>query len=48
VQRVDHTYAVEDYVKIGSDTKSLVLAQAVRYHIEYRVILNGVKTVVFK
>ena len=48
VQRVDHTHSVEDYVKIGSDTESLVLARAVSYHIEHRLILNGKKTVVFK
>jgi len=48
VARVDHTYTAEDYVKIGSDIESVVLARAVRYHAEHRVLLNGVKTVVFK
>jgi formyltetrahydrofolate deformylase len=48
VERVDHTHTVEDYIQIGSDTESLVLARAVRYHIEHRVLLNGRKTVVFK
>jgi formyltetrahydrofolate deformylase len=48
VERVDHTHSVEDYVKIGADIESLVLARAVRYHVEHRVILNSVKTVVFK
>ena len=40
VARVDHTYSAEDYVKIGSDIESVVLARAVRYHAEHRVLLN--------
>ena len=48
VARVDHTYSAEDYVKIGSDIESVVLARAVRYHTEHRVLLNLAKTVVFK
>ena len=48
VASVDHTYSAEDYVKIGSDIESVVLARAVRYHAEHRVLLNGMKTVVFK
>ena len=48
VARVDHTYSAEDYVRIGSDIESVVLARAVRYHTEHRVLLNGMKTVVFQ
>jgi formyltetrahydrofolate deformylase len=48
VERVDHTHSVEEYVKIGADTESLVLSRAVRYHVEHRVIMNGSKTVVFR
>lgn len=48
VERVDHTHSVEDYIKIGADTESVVLSRALRYHIERRVLLNGIKTVVFK
>ncbi len=48
VARVDHTYSAEDYVRIGADIESVVLARAVRYHTEHRVLLNGMKTVVFK
>ena len=48
VARVDHTYSAEDYVRIGSDIESVVLARAVRYHAEHRVLLNGMKTVVFQ
>jgi formyltetrahydrofolate deformylase len=48
VASVDHTYSAEDYVRIGADVESVVLARAVRQHIEHRVLLNGMKTVVFK
>ncbi len=48
VERVDHTHAPEDLVAMGSDLENVVLARAVRYHIESRVLLNGQKTVVFR
>ncbi|MFN3077398.1 MAG: formyltetrahydrofolate deformylase [Alphaproteobacteria bacterium] len=48
VERVDHTHGPEDLVAIGSDLESVVLARAVRYHVEHRVLLNGQKTVVFR
>ena len=48
VIRVDHTYDPEHLVSAGSDIENLVLARAVQYHIEHRVLLNGSKTVVFK
>jgi formyltetrahydrofolate deformylase len=48
VERVDHTHAVSDMVAIGRDLENVVLARAVRYHAERRVLINGGKTVVFK
>ncbi|MGH8821436.1 MAG: formyltransferase family protein, partial [Rhodoferax sp.] len=48
VARVDHSKAVEDLVAMGRDTESQVLARAVKWHSERRVLLNGHKTVVFK
>ncbi|QHE88339.1 formyltetrahydrofolate deformylase [Hydrogenophaga sp. BPS33] len=48
VARVDHTDAVEDLTARGRDTESQVLARAVKWHGEHRVLLNGHKTVVFK
>ncbi|WP_372662255.1 formyltetrahydrofolate deformylase [Hydrogenophaga sp.] len=48
VARVDHTDAVEDLTALGRDTESQVLARAVKWHSEHRVLLNGHKTVVFK
>jgi len=48
VARVDHSKTVEDLTAIGRDTESLVLARAVKWHSEHRVLLNGHKTVIFK
>jgi formyltetrahydrofolate deformylase len=48
VARVDHGATVEDLTRLGRDTESQVLARAVKWHSEHRVILNGHKTVVFK
>jgi formyltetrahydrofolate deformylase len=48
VARVEHSKTVEDLTALGRDTESLVLARAVKWHSEHRVLLNGHKTVVFK
>jgi len=48
VARVDHSKTVEDLTAIGRDTESQVLARAVKWHSEHRVLLNGHKTVVFR
>ncbi|GAA6142902.1 formyltetrahydrofolate deformylase [Hydrogenophaga sp. 5NK40-0174] len=48
VARVDHTYEVEDLTATGRDTESQVLARAVKWHSDHRVLLNGHKTVVFQ
>ena len=48
VARVDHSLTVDDLTSIGRDTESQVLARAVKWHSERRVLLNGHKTVVFK
>ena len=48
VARADHTDTVEDLTARGRDTESQVLARAVKWHSEHRVILNGHKTVVFR
>jgi formyltetrahydrofolate deformylase len=47
VERVDHTHTPDDLVAMGRDIENVVLARAVRYHIEHRVLPNGTKTVVF-
>jgi len=48
VARVEHSRTVEDLTALGRDTESLVLARAVKWHSERRVLLNGHKTVIFK
>jgi formyltetrahydrofolate deformylase len=48
VARADHTDTVEDLTARGRDTESQVLARAVKWHSERRVLMNGHKTVVFK
>ncbi|MFZ4289104.1 formyltetrahydrofolate deformylase [Variovorax sp. HJSM1_2] len=48
VARVDHSRTVEDLTAQGRDTESQVLARAVKWHSEHRVLINGHKTVVFK
>lgn len=45
--RVTHAQSAEDYVSLGRDVESQVLARAVHAHIHQRVFLNGNKTVVF-
>ena len=48
VTRVDHKDTVENLTARGKDTESRVLATAVKWHSEHRVLLNGHKTVIFK
>ncbi len=48
VARVDHSLSPEDFAAVGRDVESVVLARAVRWHVEHRVLMNGPKTVVFR
>jgi formyltetrahydrofolate deformylase len=47
VARITHAQSAEDYVSIGRDVESQVLARAVHAHIHHRVFMNGNKTIVF-
>ena len=47
VARVTHRHGVEDLVRRGRDLEKSVLAQAVRWHLDGRVLVYGNKTVVF-
>ena len=47
VERITHADTPDDLVRKGRDIERRVLARAVRYHLEDRVILNAKKTVVF-
>lgn len=48
VARVDHSHSPAQLEAIGRDIESVVLARALKYHTEHRVLINGNKTVVFK
>lgn len=48
VDRVDHTFSPDDLVLIGRDLETAVLARAVKWHIEGRILPNENKTVVFR
>ena len=48
VARVDHTRSPEDFTAVGRDVECVVLARAVGWHVEHRVLMNGHKTVVFR
>jgi formyltetrahydrofolate deformylase len=47
VARIDHRATVEDMRRVGRYVERQVLAQAVTWHVEDRVIVDGAKTIVF-
>lgn len=47
VARITHAQSAEDYVSIGRDVESQVLARAIHAHIHRRTLINGNKTIVF-
>jgi len=47
VQRVGHGYTLEDLVRVGRDLERLVLARAVRSHLDDRVLVHEGRTIVF-
>ena len=47
VERVSHDYNVEQLRELGEDVERNVLARAVKWHLEDRIIVDGNKTVVF-
>jgi formyltetrahydrofolate deformylase len=47
VARVTHRHSVDDLIRKGRDLEKVVLAQAVRWHLENRILVYGRKTVVF-
>jgi len=47
VERISHRDTPQDLARKGRDIERRVLARAVRYHIEDRIILNGNRTIVF-
>ena len=47
IARITHAQSGEDYVSIGRDVESQVLARAIHAHIHHRVFINGNRTIVF-
>ena len=47
-ERVDHRDSVDELIRIGRDIEAQVLAKAVRWVAEQRVLIDGRKTVVFR
>ncbi len=47
VARITHAQSAEDYISIGRDVESQVLARAIHAHIHHRTFINGNRTVVF-
>ena len=48
VAHISHRSGVDDMVRIGREVERRVLAQAVRWHLEDRVLVEGIRTVVFE
>ena len=48
VAHADHADTVETLTARGRDTEAQVLARAVKWHSEHRVLMNHGRTVIFK
>lgn len=48
VARVDHSMSAEACAGVGRDVECAVLARAVQWHVEHRILLNGNRTVIFR
>ncbi|QGZ42054.1 formyltetrahydrofolate deformylase [Pseudoduganella flava] len=48
VERVDHAMDAETLSAIGRDVECVVLARAVKWFVEHRILQNGDRTVIFK
>ncbi|MUM76099.1 formyltetrahydrofolate deformylase [Pseudodesulfovibrio sp. F-1] len=48
VIRVTHSHDIDDLKRLGADIERHVLARAVQWHLEDRVIVDGNKTIVFR
>ena len=47
IVRISHRDTTEDLIRKGRDLERIVLARAVYFHAEHRILLNGRKTIVF-
>ncbi|MFI8378626.1 formyltetrahydrofolate deformylase [Leeuwenhoekiella sp. NPDC079379] len=47
IVRVSHVHSVQDFILKGRDLEKIVLARAIKAHIEHKVLVYGNKTVIF-
>jgi formyltetrahydrofolate deformylase len=47
IVRISHRDRLEDLIRKGRDLERIVLARAIRYHVEHRVLVHGRKTIIF-
>lgn len=47
IVRVSHVHSVQDFILKGRDLEKVVLARAIKAHIEHKVLVYGNKTVIF-
>ncbi len=48
IEHVDHAMTADDFAELGQNLEIRALAQAVRWHTENRIMLNGNRTVVLR
>lgn len=48
VVRVDHSQSVAELVRVGQDEESRTLAQAVSWFAEHRILMDGIRTIIFR
>jgi formyltetrahydrofolate deformylase len=48
ITHITHKDALEDLVYKGRDLERIVLARAVKLHLEHRILVHGLKTIVFE
>jgi formyltetrahydrofolate deformylase len=48
VVRVDHSQSVSELVRVGQDEESRTLAQAVSWFAEHRILMDGIRTIIFR
>jgi formyltetrahydrofolate deformylase len=48
IVRVDHSMSAKEFTAMGRDVECVVLARAVNWFVQHRILLNGAKTVIFR
>jgi formyltetrahydrofolate deformylase len=48
VIRVGHAMSAKEFTAMGRDVESVVLARAVNWFVQHRILLNGDKTIIFR